>query len=81
MSKFYTKLSGRIINNEQFKLGTSELFASYIKMLVGEKNTISKELAKNITTAAQILYKSENEKYLKEGANLLSMLIDLLPID
>ncbi|EKK4016533.1 DEAD/DEAH box helicase, partial [Cronobacter sakazakii] len=76
MSEFYTKLSNRIINNEKFKNGTSELFSSYIKMLVGEKETICKELAKNITTASQILYKSEDEKYLKEGANLLSMLID-----
>lgn len=76
MSEFYTKLSNRIINNEKFKIGTSELFSGYIKMLIGEKETICKELAKNITTASQIFYKSEDEKYLKEGANLLSMLID-----
>ncbi|EPX8935582.1 DEAD/DEAH box helicase [Morganella morganii] len=81
MSEFYTKLSNRIINNEQFKIGTSALFASYIKMLIGEKDTISKELAKNITTASQVFYKSEDEKYLKEGANLLSMLIDSCGID
>ncbi|WJV65448.1 DEAD/DEAH box helicase [Pectobacteriaceae bacterium CE70] len=76
MSNFYIKLSERILASNDFKNCSLELFKCYANYLVGDVYKLDRLLVKKMATASQIFYKTQEEKYLKQGSSILSMLID-----
>lgn len=76
MTDFFRKLSEEIANSEEFDEASNELFASYINDLLGEDAAMDRSIVKKLTSTAQIFCKSTDEKHRKEGAILLSMLLD-----
>lgn len=76
MSDFFDKLSSLIVNNDSYKEASNSLFSSYILAMIGEHETLERDLVKKLISSAQILSKSSDTGYNKEGAVLLSMLLD-----
>ncbi|EHY3152174.1 DEAD/DEAH box helicase, partial [Escherichia coli] len=76
MSDFYIELSERILSSNDFKKCSLELFKCYANYLVGDTYKLDRLLVKKMATASQVFYKTQEEKYLKQGSSILSMLID-----
>ncbi|WP_299938540.1 DEAD/DEAH box helicase [uncultured Pelagimonas sp.] len=76
MSDFTTKLSKKISSSEKYAEATNLLFKSYILDMIGEPKIPEKQKIKKLISAAQVFYKSSNEKHRKEGATVLSMILD-----
>ncbi|WP_410677483.1 DEAD/DEAH box helicase [Citrobacter braakii] len=76
MSDFYIKLSERMLASDEYKKCSLALFKCYASHLVGEASKLERLLVKQMATASQIFYKTQEEKYIKQGATILSMLID-----
>lgn len=81
MTEFATKLSKRIFSSEKYAEATNQLFRKYILDMIGEPDKLEKPEIKKLISAAQILYKSPNEKHRKEGATVLAMLLDTCAIE
>lgn len=81
MINIVDRLNNNIINNEEFIIEKNKVFESYVSYLVGESISIDRKIIKNISTAIQFFYKSENIEIKKEGAILLAMLLDMSVID
>ena len=77
MSEFAKKLSTRAIASENYKNASNQLFRSYIYKMVGDKAEIDRSHVMQLASVAQYLYKVNDSKFRKEGAALLSMLIDV----
>ncbi|TVU85040.1 DEAD/DEAH box helicase [Pseudoalteromonas neustonica] len=77
MSEFIKKLSTRALASERYKEATNELFRSYIYKTIGMEAEINREHVKQLITIAQYFYKVNDSKFRKEGAALLSMLLDV----
>lgn len=76
MTEFATKLSNRVFSSEKYAEATNQLFRKYILDMIGDTERLEKSEVKKLISAAQILYKSPNDKHKKEGATVLSMLLD-----
>ena len=70
------RLSAKIANSEEYAEASNALFEAYIKDLLGEGTPMGRPQVKKLTSTAQIFYKSDDKKHRKEGAVLLSMLLD-----
>ena len=77
MSEFIEKLSSRALASEGYKIASNELFRSYLYKMVGEKAELDKTHVQQLISVAQYLYKLDDSKFRKEGAAILSMLIDV----
>lgn len=77
MSEFVKKLSTRAMASNDFKNASNELFRSYIYKMVGNNAELDRKHVKQLASVAQYLYKVNDSKFRKEGAALLSMLIDV----
>ncbi|MEP4037488.1 DEAD/DEAH box helicase [Pseudophaeobacter sp.] len=76
MTDFMRKLSIKIASSDEYMQASNVLFDSYIKDALGETTSMDRQQVKNLTSAAQVFYKSDDKKHRKEGAILLSMLLD-----
>lgn len=81
MSVFFQELSTKIMANEAYEKATFQLFNAYVSKSVNEKYNIEKDLIKKVASTIQYFYKSSFENYTKEGAVLLSMLLNVAEID
>ncbi|NVJ63038.1 MAG: DEAD/DEAH box helicase [Flavobacteriaceae bacterium] len=77
MSEFAKKLSLKALASEGYRSASDRLFSSYIFKLIGEKSSLDRSLVKQLITVAQFLYKVDEPKFRKEGAAILSMLIEV----
>lgn len=77
MSDFAKKLSSKALAGEGYRSASNKLFSSYIFKLVGEESSLDRSLVKQLITVAQFLYKVDEAKFRKEGAAILSMLIEV----
>ncbi|MCW8863589.1 MAG: DEAD/DEAH box helicase [Colwellia sp.] len=77
MSEFIGKLSSRALASEGYEIATNELFRAYVYKIVGDKAEIDKAHVRQLISVAQYLYKVNDSKFRKEGAAILSMLIDV----
>lgn len=77
MSDFAKKLSTKALASEGYRSASNELFSSYIFKLIGEESNLDRSLVKQLVTVAQFLYKVDEPKFRKEGAAILSMLIEV----
>lgn len=76
MTDFVNKLATNIVRSKGYADASSSLFEAYVMDLVGERKQLSKQQVKKLISSAQIFYKSDDEKLRKEGAILLSMMLD-----
>jgi len=81
MSSFQDKLAARIAESEGYHQAGNSLFESYILELIGERKDIEKSDIKKLIFTAQAFQKSSDTKLKKEGAILLSMILDLFADD
>ena len=77
MRSFYTKLSMDILENQGYKDATSMLFDAYVKKIIGDNYSIDTDIIRKLTTSVQYFYQSDDDSIIKEGAELLSMLLDV----
>lgn len=77
MSHFAKKLSSKALASDGYRSASNKLFSSYIFKLVGEESSLDRSLVKQLITVAQFLYKVDEPKFRKEGAAILSMLIEV----
>jgi len=77
MSEFIRKLTSKAVNSEGFKSASNSLFGSYVNKMIGEKDKLDRTQVKQLLSVAQYLYKINDSKSRKEGAAILSMLIDV----
>ncbi len=77
MSSFYKELSGKILKNNTYTDACNKLFEAYISKLAGTEYSVDKKTVKKLSTSIQYFYRSGSEKYLEEGASLLSMLLNV----
>jgi len=75
MSLFYKKLSSQIIENNDYCSACNDLFEAYISKMASVEYEIDKSTIKKLSTSIQYFYRSDFEKYINEGASLLSMLL------
>jgi len=76
VTEFSSKLSNKIADSEKYAEATNQLFKSYILDMIGERGILTKQKVKKLISAAQVLYRSPNEKHRKEGATVLAMILD-----
>lgn len=77
MSEFVKKLTLKAMASDEFKSASNELFRSYIFKMVGDNWKLDRAHVKQLASVAQYLYQVNDSKFRKEGAALLSMLIDV----
>ncbi|MBU2878729.1 MULTISPECIES: DEAD/DEAH box helicase [Aliiglaciecola] len=77
MSEFVKKLTLKAMASDDFKSASNELFRSYIFKMVGGNGELDRKHVKQLASVAQYLYQVNDSKFRKEGAALLSMLIDV----
>ncbi|PHI35722.1 hypothetical protein CBQ28_18385 [Pseudoalteromonas sp. GCY] len=77
MSDFVKKLSLKAIASKGYRTASDKLFSSYIYKLVGQDSDLDRSLLKQLVSVAQFLYKVDDPKFRKEGAAILSMLIEV----
>lgn len=63
--------------SQGYKHASNALFSSYIYKLVGQDAELDRSYVKKLVTVAQFLYKVNDSKFRKEGAAILSMLIEV----
>ena len=76
MTDFIKKLLAKITDSDGYAQASNALFDAYIKDLLGEDAPMERSQVKQLTSSAQIFCKSDEDKHKKEGAVLLSMLLD-----
>jgi len=81
MTVFLDKLANEVMSSDGYSDASSVLFDSYVVGLVGKVERVSRGEVKRLITAAQIFYKAEGKGFRREGAVLLSMLLDLCAND
>ena len=77
MTDFVNKLATNVVSSQGYANASSSLFEAYVMDLLGEQKQLSKQQVKKLISSAQIFYKSDDEQLNKEGAILLSMLLDI----
>ncbi|MEM0909545.1 MAG: DEAD/DEAH box helicase [Pseudomonadota bacterium] len=77
MSEFANKLSARVLNSEAYERTSNKLFGSYVSKITGQEDELDRSCVKQLILIAQYFYKAEDNKFRKEGAAILSMLIDV----
>ncbi len=77
MSSFYSQLSTDIIENPDYIQACDSLFESYINKAANEDYELPIDIQRKLATSVQCFYNSENEQHLNEGANVLSMLLNV----
>lgn len=77
MSNFAKKISMNALVSEGYRTASDELFSSYIYKIVGEYSGLDRSRVKQLVSVAQYLYMVDDPKFRKEGAAILSMLIDV----
>ncbi|MCL6417783.1 DEAD/DEAH box helicase [Aestuariirhabdus sp. Z084] len=77
MSEFIEKLSIKALASDIYKTASSALFRSYIFKMVDDENEIDRDHVKQLILIAQYLYKINKPKFRREGAAILSMLIEV----
>ena len=75
MSSFYKELSSQIIHNENYTDACDDLFEAYISKIANVEYKVDEFAIKKLATTIQYFYRSEFDKYLKEGSILLSMML------
>ncbi len=77
MMNFYEEQSQHILNNDGYKEASHKLFNAYILKMLDRKYELPIIDIKRLISSIQFFYKSGNDKIIKEGTELLSMLIDV----
>lgn len=77
MTDFVDKLATNIASSEGYAEASSSLFEAYVLDLIGEQKKLNKQQVKKLISSAQVFYKSNDERLRKEGAILLSMILDI----
>ena len=77
MSDFVRKLSSKALGSPGYKAASDTLFSSYIHKLIGQEIPLERGLVKQLITIAQFFYKVDDPKFRKEGATILSMLLEV----
>ncbi len=77
MSEFLTKLANDVVISDGYRQATNSIFESYVLSLISTEQKLERTEVKKLVTAAQILYGSDDSKLKIEGAELLSMMLDL----
>lgn len=77
MSEFAKKLSAKVLNSDAYERASNKLFGSYISKITEQEYELDRAYVKQLSLIAQYLYKAEDNKFRKEGAVILSMLIDV----
>lgn len=78
MSLFYKELSSQIIDTDGYISACDDLFNAYISKISNIAPVIDEKTIKRLSTSIQYFYQSEYEEYVKEGAILLSMLLNVV---
>ncbi len=77
MTSFENKLAQEVISSDGYSQSSGKLFDTYISNILGEQPEIERSVIKNLISSAQIFYKSDDNIVKKEGAVLLSMILDI----
>ncbi|XBS69172.1 DEAD/DEAH box helicase [Acerihabitans sp. KWT182] len=77
MSNFLEKLASNIFNSDGYKKSTNLLFSAYVKHNIGADYNVEHKEVRELLTAAQIFYKSNDEITRREGTIVLAMLLDV----
>ncbi|WP_417502375.1 DEAD/DEAH box helicase [Marinobacter sp.] len=77
MTNFSTKLAEKIIGGNGYHLSTASLFSCYVDRMIGGQSSLERLEIKKLVAAAQIFQKSEDINLQREGAAVLSMLLDV----
>lgn len=77
MSRFISKLAKKIFNSKDYENASELLFGTYVLQLTGEHKKLERVEVSKLVSAAQIFHKSDDECIRKEGAIILSMLLDV----
>lgn len=77
MTEFTNKLAANIVKTPGYSEASGSLFEAYVLDLIGQRKHLSKLQVKKLISSAQIFYQSNDEKLRKEGAILLSMILDI----
>ena len=77
MTDFLNKLAIKIKENKDYDNVTNDLFNSYVLALTGEVQKLEKNTIKQLVSSVQVFYKSGDDNLKREGAVLLSMILDL----
>lgn len=77
MSRFFERLSSKMLASEKYYVLSGQLFSSYVHKLVGLEEEVSEDIVKKLILVAQYLYQVDSPKFRKEGASILSMLIEV----
>lgn len=77
MNNFNNKLATQVINSDGYKNSSDRLFEAYVLSLTGENNSFEKNEIKKLLSSSQIFHNSDDRDVKKEGATILSMLLDL----
>lgn len=81
MSNFINKLAIKVIKSEGYKEASKSLFSAYVLSFTGQESKLDRKEISKLISSAQIFYKSESEEIKKEGAIILSMLLDICTDD
>lgn len=80
MQQIYTSAANHILEREGFLEDYQALFASYIKILIGdESEDIPRELAMRLTRAAQILVATGEPEKIQIGIRIIDMFLEIAP--
>lgn len=77
MSEFADKLANRILEGDGYKNASTSLFSAYVDSLIGQKSIPTRSQIKKLISSVQIFQKASDEHLRKEGAVILSMLLDI----
>lgn len=77
MTEFLNKLADRVVNSDGYTKASGSLFESYVLDLTDTSKELKRSEIKKLISSAQIFYGSENKSLRREGAAILSMLLDI----
>lgn len=77
MTGFLNKLASKIVSSDGYSQVSGVLFDAYVLELTGESKQLERGQIKKLISSAQIFYRSDDIKLRKEGAIILSMILDL----
>ncbi|GGX54516.1 DEAD/DEAH box helicase [Saccharospirillum salsuginis] len=78
MTNFADKLSEKVFESNAYQLASSNLFSNYVHSLAGNSKSLERSVIKKLVSTAQIFYQSKDDKIRREGASILSMLLDVV---
>ncbi len=77
MSSFSTHMSAKILDSDSFSIACNAMFNAYVLKAIDEEYELDINTIRRLTSCVQYFYKSDTIPHVREGANILSMLLNL----